>query len=184
MKNLILVAILALFVAACGSQNETDKGAKDALTNYYTPGNFTDHAGEYVGKEMQVTGVIDHVCSHDGKKMFLVDMEQPGRIRINTGDNMAAFRTEWEGSIVTATGIVEEFVVDIAYLNEWEDELKAEAAHTHEEEEEHEDCEYESYTASNAYKQIERYREMMAEKGTDKLSFYSMKAITYDVLDD
>ncbi len=184
MKNLFLISLIILLLGACSSPTDAEKADKLEAVEHFTPGNFADNAAEFVGKEMTVKGVIDHVCSHGGKKMFLVDMEQPGRIRINTGENMAAFKTEWEGSEVLAKGIVEEFVMDEAYLNEWEDELKAEAAHTHEEEEEHEGCEYESYTASNAFKQIERYREMMAEQGTDKLSFYSMTALSYDVLDD
>ncbi len=183
MKNILFIALIGLFIIGCGSPSSHQTSVDENLAEIFTPANFAEKAAAYVDQTVSVKGVIDHVCSHDGKKMFLVDMEAPGRVRVNTGDDMAAFRTEWEGSEVIATGIVVEFVIDEAYLIEWEEELKAEAEQG-EEEEGHEACEYESYTASSGYKQILRYREMMAEKETNKLSFYSMKATAYQILED
>ncbi len=181
MKNIVFIISLAIISFSCGSQQSAEVSENENLKEIFTPANFDEVASAYVGEEITVKGVIDHVCSHGGRKMFLVDMDAPGKVRINTNEGMAAFKSEWEGSVVIATGIVEEFIVDEAYLLEWEDELKAEEL---EDGEEHEDCEYEVYTESASYKQILRYREMMAEKGTDKLSFYSMIATEYQLLDD
>jgi hypothetical protein len=183
MKNTILIIAIAMFAFACSSNQTNDVVADQLTAEVLTPANFDEKVADYVGMEVSVKGVIDHVCSHGGKKMFLADLEGPGRVRVNTGEDMAAFKADWEGSMVIATGTVDELVIDEAYLIEWEVELK-EAAEAGEEEEGHEGCEYEAYTESASYKQITRYREMMAEKGTDKLSFYSMTCTSYQILED
>ncbi len=181
MKNIILLSLMGLFLFSCGATTAPEETKDNSFAEVFTPANFTEKAGEFVGKEVKVQGIIDHVCSHGGKKMFLVDTESDGRIRINTGENMAAFKSEWEGSVVVATGIVDEFVIDEAYLDEWEEELKTEIQ---EEIESEEGCEYESYTATGTYKQIENHRAAMAEKGTTKLSFYSIIATGYEIIED
>jgi hypothetical protein len=183
MKNTFLFLTIALFAIACSSNQTAEITEQQIMAEMLTPANFSEKVADFVGKEVSVTGVIDHVCSHGGKKMFLADLEGDGRVRVNTGEDMAAFKTEWEGSMVIATGIVNELVIDEAYLIEWEEELK-EAAEAGEAEEGHEGCEYEAYTESASYKQITRYREMMAEKGTNKLSFYSMTCTSYQILED
>lgn len=181
MKNIILLSLMGLFLFSCGTTTAPEDTMNNTFAEVFTPANFAEKAGDFVGKEVKVKGIVDHVCSHGGKKMFLVDMEAGGRIRINTGENMAAFKSEWEGSEVVATGIVDEFVIDEAYLAEWEEELKTEIQ---EEIESEEGCEYESYTATGTYKQIQGHREAMAEKGTNKLSFYSIVATGYDIIED
>jgi hypothetical protein len=181
MKNIILLSLMGLFLWSCGTNTSPEEATDNTFAEVFTPANFEEKAGDFVGKEVKVKGIVDHVCSHGGKKMFLVDMEVGGRIRVNTGENMAAFKSEWEGSEVVATGIVDEFVIDEAYLDEWEEELKTEIQ---EEIESEEGCEYESYTATGTYKQIEQHRANMAEKGTTKLSFYSIIATSYEIIED
>ncbi|MDO8897192.1 MAG: hypothetical protein Q7V19_06035, partial [Bacteroidales bacterium] len=108
-------------------------------------------------------------------------------------DDMAAFNTEQEGLDFVVTGIVAETYIDEDYLLEWEEELKAEVGSENaldceseepankdgEEEEEHE-----HHSAEAAYEQITNYRKMMAEQGVDKLSFYHIVAVSYEVIQE
>jgi len=68
---------------------------------------FKDKAESLVGKEIMLEGNVIHVCKHGGKKMFLTADDPDVRIKITSGDDMAPFEPELEGSYVKVLGFVE-----------------------------------------------------------------------------
>ncbi len=192
----ILLSLMAIFLLACNNQQtKTDDQQAENQTSLtpdvpveVTVGSFDQKAGELVGKLVTIRGTADHICKHDGKKLFLISTEEEGRVKVTTGEDMAAFNTENEGDDFIVTGIVDDMVVDEAYLQEWEEELQAgidEKKHlgggeemTPEEKEagEHEDA--------AAAEQIANYRQMMADQGTDKLHFYSIVCTEYEIVEE
>lgn len=151
-----------------------------------TVGNFLTKAPDLVGKPVTIKGTADHICRGDGKKLFIISTTEEGRVKVVTGEDMAAFNSENEGLDFTVNGLVDEVVVDETYLLEWEQEIKAgieekkhlgggapmtpeeKAAGQHAEED-------------PGMEQINGYRQEMAEKGVNKLSFYSIVCTSYSV---
>ncbi len=184
-----MIAIAAVILSACGSQTQKpenkvqEETVAEATPVQITVEEFSDKAGDLVGQEVAVSGTVVHVCKHGGKRMFIMNEDQDVRIKITSGEGMAAFNTDMEGSDVAVKGIIEELRIDEDYLQNWENELNAEKGgdsehkiHTGEEgHEEHEgDVEHE-------LEQISNYRDMLKESGKDHLSFYNIACIEYQV---
>ena len=146
---------------------------------------FSGQAENLVGKTIVITGIVDHVCKHGGQKMVIVSKDTDKRLKIFTGENMAAFNTDLEGENVMVTGIVEEERVDEDYLRDWEQEVlggtetEPDKLHTgqgHENEEKNDN--------SAELEQINKLRKRLQESGKDHLSFYSLVCQEYKVVDD
>ena len=80
MKKFFLVFTAAAIFAAC-SQNSGKSGNADSTANAGKDSNkmvqlalkdFEKEASKYVGKEVLVAGIADHVCKHGGKRLFMV----------------------------------------------------------------------------------------------------------------
>jgi hypothetical protein len=139
MKRLFILCVLAVFIISCNNtQNPTSEtNTDDQITNaeiaMLTIVDFDNQAGEYVGKEIQIAGLVNHTCKHGGKKMFLIDETTEQTVKIEAGENISSFDAELEGSVVLVNGIVTELIVDETYLAEWEKELQEEMENTEEE---------------------------------------------------
>jgi hypothetical protein len=122
LKNVFIILIAATFLMACGSQGTADQSEQTATTEeivaetapmVLTLAEFQEKAESIVGKEVALEGSVIHVCKHGGKKMFITADDPEVRIKITTGEEMAAFDTELEGSYVKVRGIVEEIMVEV-----------------------------------------------------------------------
>jgi hypothetical protein len=96
-----------------------------------------------------------------------------------------------EGSDIQVSGIIQELIIDEAYLSEWEQELNEEINDT--------EVVSDTTAVSNheggglgaaadqgthlpAMETIAEYRKQIAESGKDHLSFYSVECIAYEVI--
>ncbi|MDN5349712.1 MAG: hypothetical protein PWQ54_1108 [Bacteroidales bacterium] len=189
------MAVVALFFVACQNQTETETTVENTSEAKLaegpiavTVGNFDEKAAELVGKEVIITGTADHICKEDGKKLFLIDVNEEGRVKVTTGEGLPAFNSEYEGYDFKVTGIVDEMIIDEEYLREWEEEVIAGIDETRHlgggEPMTEEERAAGVHLDDPAMKQIANYREMMAEKGTNKLSFYSIVCSEFEVIED
>lgn len=186
MKKLIALFLMTAFFVSCSNQQQKQTNQENAALEI-TVEHFKDKAPELVGKLVSIQGTADHICSHDGKKLFLIDIDKPGRVKVVTAEELPAFNNELEGHDFLIEGLIAETIVDEAYLLNWEEQLRIEGesqskhldgeqGHDHGEGEDH-------HSADEDYAQIAKYRELMEEQGTDKLSFYHITAVSYKVLD-
>ena len=198
MNNLFYALLVMLFVAtAC--QNNTEKQQDPEIVEvvveeavYLDLSNFNDKAESLIGKEVVLNGMIDHVCKHGGQKMFMVNENADARIKITTGENMAAFNTELVGETLKVVGVIDEHRIDEEYLREWEEELIAgvddEDEHTEKGETLHMgehggEGNAEETEESPEMKQISEYRQKIAESGKEYISFFSVTCIDYEVVE-
>jgi hypothetical protein len=189
MKKLFAVMLIALFTASCSqAPKQAEQTAEETVPVEITVGSFKAKAGELVGQMVTISGTADHICKGDGRKLFLISTEEEGRVKVTTGENMPAFNNEYEGYDFVITGIVEESVVDEAYLQEWDEEL-----HAGIEEEKHlgggepmTEAEKEAghHIDDPGFEQIAKYRQMMADQGVTKLSFYSISCTAFEIIKD
>ncbi len=185
-----MIAIAAVILSACGSQTQkTEKQDQEetvitaAAPIQITVEEFSEKAPEIVGNEVEVSGTIVHVCKHGGKRMFIMNENPDIRLKIESGEDMAAFNSDIEGSDVFVKGIVEELRIDEEYLQNWENEVNAEMGHeaehhVHTGEDGHEEHEGD---IAHEMEKINSYREMLKESGKDHISFYNILCTEYEV---
>ncbi len=171
-KKYYYLLVAVLFFAACAGE-DTQKDAKEAETKSETPAvevltlaEFGDKAADFLDKEVKVSGTVDHVCKHGGKKLFLVEDGVEGGVKVFAEEK---FDEALIGTKVTVVGIVKEFRVDEDYCHSLE---------VPEEGEEHgEDTEE---IMNRKKEQAQYFRDSMKNAGVDHLSFYSLEFVSFE----
>jgi hypothetical protein len=103
---LAMISLLTLTTASVYAQNKVSMNAEDKIVSV-KPDNFQDVAADMVGKQVEIQGMVVHVCKHGGKKMFIIGENPDVSVKITASDKVSVFEPELEGSTVYVTGIVE-----------------------------------------------------------------------------
>ena len=190
-RKLFVLAIASVFFISCGEQqksanNDASENEPVAEIVKVTPDNFYEKAGDLVGKDVSIEGTIDHVCKHGGKKMMVFGTDPDIRVKITTGEDMAAFDSDWGGSDVVAIGTVKEFRIDEEYLADWESDVneqvaKEEFEHSEDKPGIHKGESEDEHSAVEELEQIAKYRQEIAESGEDHISFYSIVCKEFEI---
>ncbi len=174
MKNIFLAIAICLLIISCKTENKkvennTKKNEVEIVeTPLLTLGEFDTKAGEFVGKEIQVKGIVDHVCKHGGKKILLVTDEGDAHVF-----SEERFDEALMGSEIKVTGIVLEERIDEAYcLKMEEDNIKSHSEGVSNQEQ-----------FENKKKHIQQLRDQMKEKGVDHISNYSLQYVSLTNID-
>lgn len=169
MKKVVIIMVLALAFYACKTETkktETPKAEPQTIESIALA-DFDAKAGSWVGKEVKVTGIVDHVCKHGGKRLFLVDNDADVHI-----DSDTRFDDALQGNEITVKGIVKEFRIDEAYCLQKEQDF----IQKHKE----------GVDAEEVYKKkmkhIQAYRDSMKTAGIDHLSFYTLDYVSHDII--
>ncbi|MFN8258691.1 MAG: hypothetical protein U0W24_23580 [Bacteroidales bacterium] len=169
MRAIIILLTFVIFFSCnnTGNENSTQldsaSSAQKMNSNIYTVSGFDTVAANYVDKEIKIKGLVDHVCKHGGKKLFLVDGESNLHVEAEERFNDSLIGTE-----VVVTGIVREFRVDEAYCLKMEkDNIKSHANGAKEKE-----------LFEEKKQMIAEYRDSMKTANTDHLSFYSLEFVS------
>jgi len=173
-KFLFLSAIVAIF-AACGEESDTNTTSNDTATvevvknaeaTEILMSNFDAKAGEFVGKEVKVSGIVDHVCKHGGKKILLVDGDNSIHVF-----NDERYDEALSGSKITVVGVVEEERIDSAYLAE---RLKHEEG-SHGDDNNEADVEH----LNQMKEYIQMMQDSLKKEEVDHFSNYSLKYVSH-----
>ena len=175
-KFLIVLSVLALSISCA---DNTKKENKTEVDNIEVTGKVTEKpvlaladfdliAAKWVNKEVQINGIVDHVCKHGGKKLLLVN--DKGDVHV---ESETRFDDALIGDEITLTGVVKEFKVDEAYcLQKEEDHLQNHKEGTDSDE-----------VYAQKMKQVKVYRDSMKVAGVDHLSFYSLDYISHQIIE-
>ena len=130
MKKYLLALMALVFVlSACENQQKNETTSEEVvIVDEIVPVSLSDFelkAEELVGKQVMLSGMVDHVCKHGGQRMFVIETASEGRVKVTPDENIAAFKTDLEGQSIKLIGIVEEQRIDEDYLKEWEEEIMA-----------------------------------------------------------
>lgn len=170
-KYLSILAIASLLFSSCGSEESTNDTSDTTKTEVASESKtvlkideFYTTAAENVDKEIQVKGIVDHVCRHGGKKLFLVD--DGGDLHVFSENR---FNDSVMGSEIIVTGIVREFKMDEAYCSQLEeDNIKSHSEGNSSEEQ---------FKRKQAH--VAEIRDSMKAAGVDHISEYSLEYISY-----
>jgi hypothetical protein len=177
LATLALACVLALALAGCGGQ-DTDQATETVEVTI--PG-FLASPDKYVGQAIALTGTVDHVCKHGGKRMFIMGDDPAQRVKIESGAEISAFDRMLEGSRVHVTGVVRVQEMDRAYLDSWEAEVEAAGDdHAEPEGEDHDHDHAADEHHSSELRQIANYRQQLQESGEESLRFYHLDCLSYE----
>jgi hypothetical protein len=168
MRKILGLFFIAIIFVACKSENN-EQNAENQQVKEFVKVNLADFdsvAANYVGDTIEVTGFVDHVCKHGGKKILLVEQNGDATLHIESEER---FEDTLTGTEVTVIGIVDEFVVDEQYCQQLENEEIGQ----HSEGENKEDM------IEQRKKQAQFFRDSMQKAGVDHLSFYSLKFVDF-----
>ncbi len=180
-KKLFISLTILLLVAGC-AQNEAPKEAeaKEEIISVVVD-TFLENAAEMIDKKIKVEGTIVHTCRHGGKRAHIIGTNPEVKLKLETTDLVEKFNKEMEGNEVTAEGIVKSLIIDEAYLLKWETELTEDGESGQELHEGH-DKEHDQMTEQEEnLAKIEAYRKQLAESGKDKLEFYWVDLLKYEI---
>jgi len=189
MKRLFIALMsLSLLLYSCGNKKQdTSEQTGSEETIELDVASFVNKAGELVDSEVWISGTVTHVCKHGGQRLFITGEDTEETVRITTGEDIAEFDVELEGSLIEVKGIVKELIIDETYLAEWEAEVtegtekehKGSADGLDEHQKEHAEEE-----EGGALAKIEQIREEIAASGKDHLSDYWIETIEFKVKED
>ena len=194
MAAVALLAIVSCTAVSCGSGTSTQGQRAPAA---HAPANSTvlevdsllKIAETLVGEPVVVEGVCTHICQHGGGKIFLMGSDDTQTIRIDAGEKVGKFTPETVNSLVRINGTLNEERIDEAFLSQWEEQAKAQAAAQHGTA--GSSCESDQKArgetpVNSVEERISNFRKRIAERqakeGKNYLSFYSVTADSYEIL--
>ncbi len=172
MKKLFLLVFVAALFVACNSESSENEQTNEDIQpkKEYVTINLADFdsvAVNYVDDTVKVTGFVDHVCKHGGKKILLVEQNGDATLHVESDER---FEDTLTGTEVTVIGIVDEFIVDEQYCQQLENEEIAQ----------HSEGENPEEMKEQRKRQAQFFRDSMAKAGVDHLSFYSLKFVAFE----
>jgi hypothetical protein len=171
-----IVFTLAIIASLISCKTETKKTEENTQTTesevIETPtlalGEFNIKAGEFVGKEVKIQGIVDHVCKHSGKKLLVVTDD--GDVHV-TSD--VRFDDTLKGNEISLVGVVLEDKIDEAYcLKMEEDNIKSHSEGASNQEQ-----------FENKKKHIQQYRDKMKAEGIDYISEFSLQYVSHTIVE-
>ena len=162
-KFLFLVLMTLFF--ACneksgGSSSSADITDIEVVENVVLVDDLMSDPDAYVGKVIEVEGLVTHVCKHSGKRLHLTSAATNEMVRVEATGDINQFERELEGSDVRITGLVQKQVIDEDYISKWENEM-ANKGENHDHSESTEESE-----------QITNMRKRLENSGQDQLVSY------------
>ena len=105
MKQFLAFSLIALFLASCGNNqsNNVSSGTDGASVK----AEFTaliENPDNFVDKDILIEGKVVHVCTHTGKKMFIVGENPDIRLYIEAGEATPKFPMDLLGSEISVEG--------------------------------------------------------------------------------
>ncbi|MBN2805415.1 MAG: hypothetical protein JXR22_02055 [Prolixibacteraceae bacterium] len=169
MRNLLLSFILfTVLLSAC--QNNKKSSETDVLTVTQ----LLSNVDQLIDQELILTGTVNHVCSHSGRRCFLLDSLGDNTIRVEAGGEIESFSKELMGNTIQVKGFVREDRLTLAEIEEMELEVL---------EKHPEDAEADGETCSAEMANIHKMREWMKEPGKDYYAIYYVDGLSYDLVE-
>ncbi len=137
-KNLFVLVILLAVSFSC---NQAEKKAVESdatvetevAASMLTVGQVLESPEKYKDSEIRISGMVTHVCTHGGQKLFIVGDDPELQLRVNVGEGVPEFDIALEGSTVEFTGKVkileEELQAALEHDNEEKDHHTGDEAH-------------------------------------------------------
>ena len=108
-RHLFSFIIISAFLSSCGNTCNKDASSVTGQGDQGTKVEFSsliENPDNYIAKNIIVEGKVVHVCTHSGKKLFIVGDNPDIRLFIAAGEDMPKFPMELLGSEVIVEGTI------------------------------------------------------------------------------
>ncbi|MBN2263646.1 MAG: OB-fold nucleic acid binding domain-containing protein [Prolixibacteraceae bacterium] len=166
-KNTIYLLLTFLLFFAC---NQPKNNAVDELISLEE---FMSVAVDNVDAQVTVSGMVNHVCSHSGRRCFIVDSTGQISVRVEAAGEIENFGKELIGSKIKVDGLIKEVRLMADEIDEMEQEHIAE--HPDEAEATGEHC-------SAEMANINKMREWMKVNGKNYYSIFYIDGLSYELV--
>ncbi len=176
MKNLVSIALLLLALGGCKQANQSSVDTTDqseSKSEVLSIIALLEKAPTLIDQEIKVTGTVDHVCSHSGRRCFLIDSVADESIKIEAAGEIESFGKELIGSDLVVSGIVKERRLMASEIDEWEIELV----------EKYGDLEKGGEQCSSEMDNINSMRDWMKKQEKDYYAIYYIDGMSYEVVE-
>jgi len=112
--SILMVALFALSLAACNSK------PKQAEENSVDVTGLLAVIDQNIDQEIYIVGTVNHVCSHSGRRCFLIDSTGEYSIRVEAGGEIEKISKELIGNTIKVKGFVKEERVTLAQIEDME----------------------------------------------------------------
>ena len=115
MKKVFILTLFALVLFSCENQKKSKKETvvqSAPVLKVLSVDDLLTQAAELADKEIVVKGTVMHVCTHSGKRCFIMGSNEDMTIRIEAGDKIGSFSQELMGSDIEITGVLREVKTD------------------------------------------------------------------------
>lgn len=184
MKNVLGLLVVAVLMFSCGTkEKKNDEASAEKESAVLTVDKIMADIENFIDKDVTVKGLVNHVCAHGGKRMFILGDDPDVALRITPDKNLGIFEKELEGNIVLIKGVLKELIIDQDYIDQLEKEITEgvdnEALHDHSGGDHDED--EEAGVDSSKIKQIEMMKAEIAEAEKGFTVQYWIEASKVDV---
>lgn len=163
----LILALAALSFTACNSQSQTSEVKSVNVAQ------LLSIIDQNIDQEIYITGTVNHVCSHSGRRCFLIDSTGEYSIKIEAAGEIESFGKDLIGIELKIKGIVKEARLTKTEIDEWEVETLKK--HSEKSEDTGEIC---SAEMSN----IKSMRTWMKEHGKDYYAIYYVEGLQYEMV--
>jgi hypothetical protein len=170
LKITVLMVAFAAVLFACNSKPKATEVAADQQTEAQTIVQILENAENLIDKDVVITGMVNHVCKHSGKRCFITD-SLGNSIRIEAGGELGGFNKELSGSTIIAKGILKERRLQASEIDSMETKTLAEI----------EKAEAEGDHCSAEMDNINKMREWMKAHNKDYYAIYYIDGLEYEV---
>ncbi|TAJ11907.1 hypothetical protein DMA11_14900 [Marinilabiliaceae bacterium JC017] len=149
MKKINAITTLALIVFSIGCNQTTSnkekiresetvqkaQAQKVKTITYQTVESLLEQADKLSGQTVNVSGIIEHVCKHGGKRFKILSTDGSQELKIELGESFDAIGADIIGYTTMVTGILIPNNMDAEMVKAWK--KKAKKNHAGEEDTEH-----------------------------------------------
>ncbi len=180
-KKVLGILAVSAIIVSCTNKEQKKEAYSDKEVTKVTVDQVMTDMQTFVDKDLVIVGTVNHVCSHGGKRMFIMGEDPEVALKITPSEEIGVFEKELEGSHVIVAGVLKELRIDGAYVANLEKEiaegLDNEAIHdhsggTHDETEE---------VSEEKQQQIDAMRKQIAESENGYYSQFWIEASKFEV---
>jgi len=189
MKKVLGLLLIAVVLFSCGTKQQKEN--QETTTNKLSAisvDKVLSNTSDYVNKEVMVKGLINHVCSHGGKRMFILGENPDEALRITPNNKIGVFEKDLEGNTVKIKGVLKELIIDDEYVAQLEKEVEEgmdnEALHDHSGGDHEEEEEEDAAVDSSKIKQVEQMKADIAESEKGFVAQYWIEASEVEVIEN
>lgn len=121
--SILTFAVVLLSITAC-NQNSKQNNKTEKIASYLSVEDLLQKAEELSGKTIHVSGIIDHVCKHGGKRFKILSSNGSQELKIELGEDFDIMDANVAGNLAKVIGKLTPVKMDAELVKAWEEKVR------------------------------------------------------------